>query len=378
MSQPCPQTRPLTDLLIHSWWDPPPDKIKVKGYRPPPNRITPKHVNAGDVDLTLDSRCGEPAPRNLKFTPFAAICKFPYKFVTKEWSQPLATAIFDGNKIQNRDWDLYYVFSNIDCPAPCLFVTEAQLNELLAEINECFPDANISVSQEVKDEGVVIDFSDIEDADLRPRWLGHSISRAQTDGWPEELDTTVSKYDDMSSNRDVELFKQKMDQAYEIGRNKKKAAKKAKQGVAIQKRKAMVQELVRAQKYLGLLPTDEQNAMPDIASLSIDPLDPTKPAPNEFANEPIFIAIDVEAFEREPKPVTEIGVATLDTRDLKDVAPGTNGEGWQGAIRARHFRIAEYKHLVNKDFVEGCPEHFEFGKSEMIGRDKIGTKVRWA
>lgn len=332
-------------------------------------------VNDQDIDLTLDSRCGEPAPRDLKFTPFGGICKFPYKFVTREWMQPLATAIFDDSKIQNREWDLYYIYSNIDCPQPCIFVPEAQLEALLKEINECFPDANITVSQEIRDEGLVINFSEIDDADLRPRWLGKSVSRAQTDNWPDKLEPTVSKYDMASNNRDLELFRQKLDQAYEIGRNRKKAAKKAKQEQNVQKRRGMVKELGRAQKYLGLLPKEEESLLPDIASLSISALDPDKPAPYPFENEPIFIAIDVEAFERPPNQITEVGVATLDTRNLKDVSPGKHGEGWQGAIRARHFRIAEYKHLINKDFVEGCPEQFEFGKSEVIGRDNISSKV---
>lgn len=223
----------------------------------------------------------------------------------------------------------------------------------------------------------MIDFSDIEDSDLRPRWLGHSSSRAQTDYWPDKLDETASKHDIMSKSKDVELFKQKMEQAYEIGRAKKKAGKRAKQEQMVHKRQGMAKELARAQKYLGLLAADEENVLSEMADLSISALDPTNPAPHAFVSEPIFIAIDVEAYEREPKQVTEVGVATLDTRDLKGVAPGTNGEGWQGAIRARHFRIAEYKHLVNKDFVEGCPEHFEFGNSEVIGSDKIGTKVRF-
>jgi len=31
------------------------------------------------------------------------------------------------------------------------------------------------------------------------------------------------------------------------------------------------------------------------------------------------------------------------------------------AIRARHFRINEYKHVHNTDFVHGCADRFEFG-----------------
>lgn len=365
-------------LLIychHSWWAPPLAKIKIKGYRPPKDKPPAKVVNPNDIDLTLESRCGEPAPRHIKFTPFAAVCKFPYKFVCDDLRQPLASAIFDSNKIYDRDWDLYYVFSDIDYLRPCLFVPESQFQALLDEINECFPDAHVRVSQQLKDEGLVIDFSEIGIPALRPRWLGHSISRAQVDSWSDKLDVTESERDTMSEARDVELFKRKMALAYEIGRNKKQAARSAKQAQTVVRSQGQAKELVRAQKYLGLLPADEENALPDLVSLSIAPVDPSKPTPNVFFKEPLFIAIDVEAWEREPKPITEVGVATLDTRDLKDVPPGKNGEGWQGAIRARHFRIAEHKHRVNKDFVEGCPEHFEFGTSEVIGMDKIASKV---
>ena len=81
---------------------------------------------------------------------------------------------------------------------------------------------------------------------------------------------------------------------------------------------------------------------------------------------PVFICVDVEAFERDHSIITEIGVATLDTLDLVGVAPGVNGENWHSKIRARHFRIAEYAGLKNTEFVNGCPDRFEFGKSEFV------------
>lgn len=59
-----------------------------------------------DADLSLDPRMGEAAPLGINFSPFAAITKFCYKFVSREYQQPLATAFFDANKIYNRDWDL--------------------------------------------------------------------------------------------------------------------------------------------------------------------------------------------------------------------------------------------------------------------------------
>jgi hypothetical protein len=75
----------------------------------------------------------------------------------------------------------------------------------------------------------------------------------------------------------------------------------------------------------------------------------------------VFVCVDVEANERNANQITEIGIAALDTRDLKSLVPGERGANWMTKIRARHFRINEYKHIVNTEFVSGCPERFEFG-----------------
>lgn len=75
----------------------------------------------------------------------------------------------------------------------------------------------------------------------------------------------------------------------------------------------------------------------------------------------VFVCVDVEAYERNTKLVTEIGIATLDTKDIASVVPGEGGANWMGYIRARHFRINEHKHLNNVEFVAGCADRFEFG-----------------
>ena len=66
--------------------------------------------------------------------------------------------------------------------------------------------------------------------------------------------------------------------------------------------------------------------------------------------------------------MTEIGISTLDTQDIKNLSPGAGAQDWRDIIKSRHFRIKEYKHLKNTDFVQGCPDRFEkaFGESEFI------------
>ena len=89
--------------------------------------------------------------------------------------------------------------------------------------------------------------------------------------------------------------------------------------------------------------------------------DPDSLAAFEQEGSVVFICVDVEAYERPPHPITEIGIASLDTRNIASVAPGLGGVNWTKLVRARHFRINEHKHLQNSDFVSGCADRFEFG-----------------
>ena len=75
----------------------------------------------------------------------------------------------------------------------------------------------------------------------------------------------------------------------------------------------------------------------------------------------VFICVDVEAIERKPNPISEIGIAILDTRDIKGVDPKDVGRGWWPEIKTHHLRVHEYAGLRNYQFVKGCPDSFDFG-----------------
>jgi hypothetical protein len=80
----------------------------------------------------------------------------------------------------------------------------------------------------------------------------------------------------------------------------------------------------------------------------------------------LFASLDIEGYERDHAKILEIGLATLDTRDLVGVPPGADGAAWRERIVARHFRIADYSYLRNAQFVTGCADRFEFGASQWI------------
>lgn len=131
-----------------------------------------------------------------------------------------------------------------------------------------------------------------------------------------------------------------------------KAAAKAKKAEnKIDRQNTWAGAVKRVQCYLGL-----RDRETDTAFFSAS--DSMKYKPDASV---IFISVDIEAYEFNHKQVTEIGIATLDTLDIRDIAPGTSGKNWMAKIRARHFRIQENKHLINSVHVYGCPDRFNFG-----------------
>jgi len=166
-------------------------------------------------------------------------------------------------------------------------------------------------------------------------------------------------------------------------KGKKVANKEKQKKERIEKQHSWSHGIKRVQRYLGLrelrqgqleairasldssgLQGADYDAAVKAAAAKLPPTTSFNPGQLiRFAQESsvVFVCVDVEAYERNTKLVTEIGIATLDTRDLASVVPGERGANWMSCIRARHFRINEHKHLNNVEFVAGCADKFEFG-----------------
>jgi hypothetical protein len=177
--------------------------------------------------------------------------------------------------------------------------------------------------------------------------------------------------------------------------NAKKAARQEKKKVEhAAQQEAWNQSLQRVQCYLGIRPPSLaqqaeairarlhknnlqwmdydsafRDAMADLPPPKV--FDTKQPAPYNQEEPVVFVCVDVEAYERNTRQITEIGIATLDTKDLASLNPGDGGVNWWKKIRARHFRIHEHKHLHNTEFIDGCADRFEFGygKSETYFAD---------
>lgn len=248
----------------------------------------------------------------------------------------------------------------------------SQVQSLFDEINAKFERANVAIDQWQRENGFVLTFDELPKA-LRPRFLGQCISRSQYASWRDQLSCerlvrlpTAPTTEDPS----IEAVRAKIKVAYLLNTEMQKASRKKRHS---ETSVTQGDSASNAMQYFGLNPTSN--------SASVQPgvpeplLDHTKPVPHAFDQEPILIAIDVEAYEHPPRMITEIGVATLDTRDLKGIAPGENGREWQKFIRGRHLRIAEYKRYKNRRWVKGCPDAFEFGTSEFVPKKNTAAHL---
>jgi hypothetical protein len=229
------------------------------------------------------------------------------------------------------------------------------------------------------------------DGTPRPRYLGRATNRdmaenLKTTAPPSyyKLDGEPDAIDGIPSERSLLSFKAKIDLMFQAQKGKKLANKEKQKTERIAKQQSWSHSIKRVQRYLGIREASHEKQIAAIrqglensglgwgeydtavkaAASKLPPsasFDADKLAPYEPEGSVVFICVDVEAYERNHSQITEIGIATLDTVDLKSLIPGEGGANWMSMIRARHFRIDEHKHLKNTDFVDGCADRFEFG-----------------
>jgi hypothetical protein len=122
-------------------------------------------------------------------------------------------------------------------------------------------------------------------------------------------------------------------------------------------------ELLAMQHIFGLKDASEE-------SLKVKPKDLER-LQRLKAADPVFVCIDLEAYEFAQDKITEVGVSILDSRHVIGNDPGPDGMQWLSKITTRHMIIEEHKRLINKRFVHGCPDKFNFGKSEIVPLNRV-------
>ena len=259
-------------------------------------------------------------------------------------------------------------------------------------------DTQLVFPYESEEVGFLLRFSD--DHTPRPRYLGRCISKMEFDKLESMIPDETFKPEGHSgmpkpTDRSLAAFRTKIELALDATKTKSKASRAKKKEERVRRQQAWARQIKRTQRYLGLRQRREEVDAADVSARllarttdSADPvltgeraeaeaeaqsfarthptIDVNLPAPFAPDSSVVFICVDVESFERNHNLITEIGIATLDTRDLSGLAPGDGAKDWMSKIRVRHFRVREYGHLRNKVFVEGCADKFEFGNSEWV------------
>ena len=261
-----------------------------------------------------------------------------------------------------------------------LLVPVVQARHLLHEINSSLGSALAFPTQ-----NFVLDFT--THAFPFPVFLGQSTNREDKDQLEGSISSSSAPEHKVSAPDDEYLaYATMLESGWEAVKGKRTKVSKEKMAQRVQKERDRLVCLRRLQRYLGLrgdaiVPgsssngssTEAQESFPDTKR---ETMDENQSTPHPFWKEPIFISVDMECNERCHSQVTEVGISVLDTRDLVGVPPGENCNYWRRRIQSRHLRVREHGHIVNRDFVPGCPKDFQFGTSEWVDLVQLGDTVR--
>lgn len=271
---------------------------------------------------------------------------------------------------------------------PLMLVPLDQVTELVKDIQ-----AEFNIPVDVPPYPFQLSFHD--DATPSPQILGKVNSKEDMQSLQAKIPEPPLNHDELAQDIDRAdrqnhlAWREKAERALAAEKRKSLAAKKKKAQNHALTLMETANQLSRAQRHLGLQPRFDvtQKSLPNTsvvgsrdqhiqqASSYIGALDVNQPVCFPFEDQPIIISIDVEAFEMDHKIITEIGLSTLDTLDLVDLAPDEQGKQWIKKIRSRHFRIKGRETLRNAQFVNGNPEMFQFGISEFVTINEAADAV---
>ncbi|RDA87546.1 hypothetical protein CP532_3984 [Ophiocordyceps camponoti-leonardi (nom. inval.)] len=335
-------------------------KRKPSKSSTPIQQPTPETTGPSGIDCSALSE-GDMIPPEVEFCPVEEIMKYPHSFIGKG-NRPRAKPFFDSY-LERQSWDIFWMHDPRDGSSwPDLFVQTAQFEAFLRGINKELKIALTIPAGENNRKRFCRRFGG--GGTPRPRFLLRSFDKYALDKhalgeipWPEPLQSDVDAFkkastaaqDDCTSNL------KGMPQWYESGKSDSKKDKTQKAKERIRKRALLRQSMMQqTQTFLGLR--------------------------NPGSGDPaVFVCVDVEALEAPPHPISEIGIAILDTKRLSGTPAAAAGSGWWPFIEAHHLRTKEYSGMVNFKYVQGCPDAFDFGscrKSEFPTKKELVNAVK--
>ncbi|AEO69387.1 uncharacterized protein THITE_2119734 [Thermothielavioides terrestris NRRL 8126] len=314
---------------------------------------------------------GDVSPEGQTFVPWRLVTSYPDMFIGKT-NRVRAAPLFSYEALhKNRVWDLYY----INCPLetgmrPVVFVPTYQFAHLLAVINAKLG-IRLTIPPGKNEERFMLSFG--VGNTPRPRFLGRSTSAGS---FKNLRDAIPAPHPDDDLAKATPLGDDEFRRLLGLTRADRKSRKRSDRNrlKRIREHKTWGRCIKRVQRYLGLR-RKVGAEMPSVAG-QLATLDLSQPTSQSPEGSVLFVAIDIEAWERDQSTVTEVGIATLDTTEIQHIPPGDGGRQWFSHIRARHIRIRENSWAVNGRWVANRAEWFGFGKSEFVNQSFVEPLIR--
>ncbi|OAA58538.1 ku family DNA-binding protein [Niveomyces insectorum RCEF 264] len=316
----------------------------------------------------------------VKFCPWKMVMHYHKWFVGKTNGERIQPYFETGALLKCQTWDFCYLWNQAKGKTDqhVIVVPTEQFQHFLDRLNQTLR-IQLTIPVGVNAERFRVSFG--QQGTPLPRFLGHA-SDANTF---EALVKTMPSLDPADNIHQMSRFKPQAQTMYlkkvkgllckyDKTDSKKHKADKAQKKRALARR-TWGKQAKRIQRYLGLRGKADFASRGVASDSNTKELDLTKPVPFSLEEDVIFVSMDLESYEYNHGAITEIGFGILDTRDVQGVPPGDLCKSWHALIRGRHIRIREHVSMVNRVFVHGYENNFNFGTTEFVSLKDVVSVI---
>ncbi|CUS11138.1 unnamed protein product [Tuber aestivum] len=278
------------------------------------------------------------------FVEYKTLRAFPYKFLSRA-DQHVVSRFFDSKPFHAYGWRIYSYETPV---SGTLLIPWVQVDQFFREVAA---ETNIRLLQNFPLEKISYTLDSMDDV---PILMGEFGSKAELD---EALQTSGASVRKASAKKN--------------SKSKRNAAKR------LQAMETWKSQVESARNHLGYT---QQASGHEVEKTF-----------------PVFVSIDVEAFEHNHNVITEVGIAILDTTKipppqenaagretiLKAIqdsfglsnAPLRRSDAIISIIKTHHFRVSEHRNMRNGQFVTDAADLFMFGDSEFVSLEKLPKRI---
>ncbi|RPA99812.1 hypothetical protein L873DRAFT_1827914 [Choiromyces venosus 120613-1] len=277
------------------------------------------------------------------FVEYKTLKTFPYKFLSRA-DQHVVSRFFDSQPLHAYGWRIYSYETSV---SDALLISLDQVDQFFKEIAD---ETGIRLLQDFPHEKISYSLDFKEDA---PVLMGEFRSKEEFDELLQTSGTSARKGSAKKNNK-----------------SKRNATKR------LQAMETWKSQVRSARNHIGYTPRN-----------------PEYEVENTF---PVFVSIDVEAFEHNHNIITEVGISTLDTMELPPQenvvtretvlkaiqdgfdlasAPPRRSDAIINLIKSYHFRVSEHRNMRNGQFVTDAADRFMFGDSEFVTLAKLPKRI---